>query len=101
MRFTVMLACAFARLSFAQEFEASSIKPVEPGTRISRVGLHGGPGTDDPTTRRFENGSISWLAGIAYNKRAAAFRATKRARRQSDRTEGQIRHRSLLGRWTA
>ena len=44
--------------AFAQQFEAAAIQRIEPGTPIHRVRQHGGPGTDDPTTWIFENGSL-------------------------------------------
>ena len=55
--------------SFAQSFEAASIKPVKPGIRQRRPGLEGGPGTSDPGRIRYSDISLHDLILLAYRVR--------------------------------
>lgn len=51
-----------------QAFEVASIKPSPPpGSGRTRVGMHGGPGTDDPTLFTCENYGLAALVILAYD----------------------------------
>jgi uncharacterized protein (TIGR03435 family) len=68
--FLTILASAWAQTPDAKlQFEVASIKPSPPppGSGRMRVGMRGGPGTDDPTLFTCENYGLAALVILAYD----------------------------------
>jgi uncharacterized protein (TIGR03435 family) len=60
------VACLSVGAVLAQSFEVASIKPAAPmGVGVIMVGMHGGPGSNDPGQMGFTNMSLSDLIQYA------------------------------------
>jgi uncharacterized protein (TIGR03435 family) len=67
MRILVCLAAGVAMLS-AQEFDAASVKPAAPPTQgMMRIGMRGGPGSNDPGRINYTNVALKELLTTAYD----------------------------------
>lgn len=60
------LAAALPLAMMAQEFDVVSVKPSPPYALGMRLGVNGGPGTDDPGTITWSVTSLQTLLATAY-----------------------------------